>query len=191
MKKFTSYLFLFTSSFLLSSCTAEQEFTTWPCRFVYDNSIHLDQTLATATNPAITGIFCKITERVQGGTKYLVFENNQGLSSEQRETAEDLRMNLRLGLNGGIIVGFSHFSGFAGYDIQCPNCVRKENNRTNPNYRVNMDSKGIATCSKCKKQYDMNNGGLIINGEEGDKGLERYRNAQTTGPQGTTTIFSE
>ena len=191
MKQLTSYLFLLVSSFFLYSCSADQEFTSWPCRFVYDNSISLDQTLATATNPDITGIFCKITERVQGGVKYLVFENNQGLSSEQRETEKDLRMNLRLGLNGGIIIGFSNFSGFAAYDIQCPNCVRKENNTVNPNYRVVMDNKGIATCSKCQKQYDMNNGGLIIKGEKDDKGLERYRNAHTSGPLGTTTVFSE
>ena len=191
MKSLIAKLLTLTACVLLSSCSAEQEFTTWPCRFVYDNSIHLDQTLATATNPDITATFCKITERVQGGTKYLVFENNQGLSSEQRETAEEQQRNLRLGLNGGIIVGFSHFSGFAAYDIQCPNCVRKENNRSNPNYRVIMDSKGIATCSKCKKQYDMNSGGLILNGEKDDKGLERYRNAHTAGPQGTTTVFSE
>lgn len=190
MKKLFLLPFLFTL-LLLTGCTAEQEFTSWPCRFVYDNSIHLDQTLATATNADITGIFCKITERVQGGVKFLVFENNQGLSSEQRETAEDLQRNFRLGLNGGIIVGYSHFSGFAAYDIQCPNCVYKENNRTNPNYRVTMDNKGIATCSKCKKQYDMNNGGLIVNGEEGDSGLERYRNAHTSGPMGTITVLSE
>jgi hypothetical protein len=37
----------------------------------------------------------------------------------------------------------------------------------------------------------MNNGGLIINGEKEDKGLERYRNAHTSGPLGTTTVFSE
>ena len=190
MKKLFLLPFLFTL-LLLTGCGAEQEYSSWPCRFIYDNSIHLDQTLATATNPVVTGIFCKITERVQGGIKYFVFENNQGLSSEQRETAEDLRMNLRLGLNGGIIVGFSNFNGFAAYDIQCPNCVRKENNRVNPNYPVKMDSKGIATCTKCGKQYDMNSGGLIVNGQEGDKGLERYRNAQTSGPQGTLSVFSE
>jgi uncharacterized Zn-finger protein len=193
MKKFISNLFLLTSSFLLSSCGAEQEFTSWPCRFIYDNSIHLDQTLATATNSASSGIFCKITQTVKGGTKYLVFENNQGLSSTQIETATEIRSNLRLGLNNGIIVGFQNFGGFVAYDIQCINCVYKENNFSNPNYRLTMDQKGtgIATCSKCGKQYDLNNGGLIVNGEQGDRSLQPYRNAQTSGPQGVTTVLSE
>ena len=81
MKQLTSYLFLLVSSFFLYSCSADQEFTSWPCRFVYDNSISLDQTLATATNPDITGIFCKITEahikecrfngyQIQNGIRY-------------------------------------------------------------------------------------------------------------------------
>ena len=193
MKKLISYIFLLTSSILLSSCGAEQAFTTWPCRFIYDNSIHLDQTLATATNPASAGIFCKITETSRGGAKYLVFENNQALSSTQIETATELRSNLRLGLNNGIIVGFQTFGGFTAYDIQCINCVEKENNYSSPSYRLTMDKKGmgIATCSNCGRQYDLNNGGLITNGEKGDKSLQPYRNAQTSGPQGVTTVFSE
>ena len=38
-----------------------------------------------------------------------------------------------LGINNGIIVGFQVLNtqpngGFVAYDVQCPNCVRKENN---------------------------------------------------------------
>lgn len=177
----------------LSGCEGENEFTTWSCRFVYDNAIHLDQTLATATNPNIMGIFCKVTEEVRGGTKYLVFENNQGLSSKQIETAEELRYNMRIGLNNGIVIGHQNDGVFVAYDLQCPNCVRKENNMISPNYPIRLDDKGtgIATCSKCGKKYDLNSGGLIQNGGEGDKGLERYRNANTQGPQGRTTVLSQ
>lgn len=178
---------------LLMGCEAESEFTSWDCYFVYDNSIHLDQVLASAANPAISGIFCKITEESQGGSRYLIFDNNQGASSRQRETAQDLRYNLRIGLNNGIIIGVQNFGGFAAYDLQCPNCVRKENNTVNPNYRLTLDTKGsgIATCPKCSNRYDLNNGGLIVEGKEGDKGLERYRNAHTSGPNGTITVFSK
>ena len=179
---------------LLTSCSANQEYTSWPCRFVYDNSIHLDQTLATATNVASPGIFCLITMEAHGGTTYLHFSNNQGLSSQLPLTAAELRNNLRLGLNNGIIVGVQNFGGFTAYDVQCPNCVRGEGNLTTPNYRIVMDKKGtgIATCAKCDRQYDLNNGGLLVNGgKQGDTSLERYRNAHTAGPQGITTIFSE
>ena len=178
---------------LLVGCEAENEFTSWRCRFIYDNSLHLDLTLASAANPSISGIFCKITEESQGGTKYLVFENNQGATSRQQETAQDLRSNLRLGLNNGIIIGVQNFGGFTAYDLQCPNCVRRENNTINPNYQLILDKKGsgIVSFSKCGNRYDMNSGGVVVEGKEGDKGLERYRNAKTSGPNGTITVLSE
>lgn len=165
---------------LLSGCSsAEQEYTTWPCRFAYDNSIHLDATLSTSLNAGSRGVFCLITEQAQKGKKYLRFQDNNGSSSEQPESEEEKMAKFILGLNNGIIVGFQTLitepnGGFAGYDVQCPNCVRNENNSINPNYRVSMDSKGIATCPKCKKTYDLNNGGLVTNGAEGDTGLQKY-----------------
>ena len=41
-----------------------------------------------------------------------------------------------------------------------------------PAYRLVMDTKGsgIVSCSKCGDKYDLNNGGLIVEGKEGDKG---------------------
>ena len=197
MKKLFFLPFYLFTLLLLTGCGAEQEYSSWPCRFIYDNSIHLDATLATAMNHSSRGVFCKITVSSTGGVKYYNFVNNDGLSSQQRETALEKEGNYRLGLNEGIIVGFQTLNteggngGFAAYDLQCPNCVRKENNTANPNYPVKMDSKGLATCTKCGKQYDLNNGGLILNGEKGDVGLQRYRRASVTGPQGTLSVFSE
>ena len=163
---------------LLSGCSgAEAEYSTWPCRFAFDR---LNPTLATSLNAGSRGVFCLITEQVQKGRKYLLFQNNIGLTSEpEPETAEEVQAKFILGLNNGIIVGFQTlitepYGGFVAYDVQCPNCVRNENNTINPNYRVTMDTKGIATCPKCKKTYDMNNGGIITNGGEGDTGLEKY-----------------
>ena len=195
MKKSLLPLYLF-ALLLLTGCGAEQEYSSWPCRFIYDNSIHLDATLSTAMNYSSRGVFCKITESSSGGVKYYHFTNSDGMSSQQRATAVEQENHYRLGLNEGIIVGFQTLNaedgngGFAAYDLQCPNCVRRENNMVSPNYPVKMDSKGIATCTKCSKQYDLNNGGLILNGEKGDVGLERYRRASATGPQGTLSVFS-
>lgn len=181
MNKLTSYLLLLASCFLLSSCGAEQEYSSWSCRFIFNNGTYLDQTLGAAINPTITGIFCKVTEQSRGGTRYLIFENNQGASSQHQMMAEELRQNLRIGQNNGIIVGVQNFDGFTAYDLQCPNCARRENNYVTPYYPVTLDKKGsgIVTCSKCGDQYDLNNGGLLVKGQEGDKGLERYRNART------------
>jgi hypothetical protein len=181
--------------FFLTSCQADNEYSLWPCRFAYDNSLHLDATLASALDVNSPGIFCKISESSQAGVKYLVFENNHRQKTSLGETEEEKRAEYILGLNNGIIVGFQNgvrdeFGNaiFTAYDIQCPNCVRREGNTTNPNYGVSMSETGIATCQKCGKKYDMNNGGVVQNGEEGDKGLEKYA-ASTTGPLGHVSVF--
>ncbi len=168
----------------LMGCKAEGEYSTWPCRFDYDNAIHQDQTLATAMNADSRGVFCKISE----SGVYYTFQNNQNMKSQQPKTAEETQRNYVLGVNNGIIVGFQTFNttpygGFVAYDAQCPNCVRNTNNYLNPKFPLSMSTSGIASCSKCGKKYDLNNGGIIQNGEEGDVGLEKYL-ASSTGPLG-------
>jgi len=175
-------------------CQAEQEFSTWPCRFSYDNSVYLDNTLASAMNNASRGVFCHISEESRGGALYLNFVSNNGESSQKVETAMERQAGYILGLNNGIIVGFQTlitdgaYGGFVGYDAQCPNCVRNFNNYINPTFPVRMSSTGIATCSKCGLKYDLNNGGIVQNGGEGDTGLEKYV-AITQGPFGYISVF--
>ncbi|MBQ7419683.1 MAG: hypothetical protein IJV17_02955 [Prevotella sp.] len=195
-KHLTSSLFLLTSSlFLLVSCGAEQAYSSWSCRFIFNNANYLDQTLAAAINPIIPGIFCKVTSESRGGTQYLIFENNQGATSRHQMMAEELRQNLRIGQNNGIIVGVQSLGDqtFTAYDLQCPNCARREGNMTTPHYPVTLDTKGsaIVTCNKCGDRYDLNNGGLLIEGQEGDKALERYRHATTEGPNGRVVVLSQ
>lgn len=182
------------SFWLLTSCKADEEYSTHACRFSYNNMIHNDATLASALDANSRGVFCLISEKTRAGARYLVFESSLGMKSEQIETAEEVEAKFILGLNNGIIVGFQTLNtdgvngGFVGYDVQCPNCVRRENNTVNPNYRVTMESSGIATCGKCGKKYDMNNGGIVQNGEEDDCGLDKYV-ASTTGPFGVVSVF--
>ena len=193
MRRPFPYLLPLAICLLLGACSAENEFSTWPCRFAYDNSINQDATLATAMDANSRGVFCQITESSRGGVKYLSFVNNQGEHSQVRETAMEQQANFILGLNNGIIVGYQTLvtdgfgAGFAAYDVQCPNCVRATGNDISPNYRIVMSQTGVATCSKCGKQYDLNFGGIILNGEKGDKGLEKYR-AATSGPLGLITV---
>ena len=182
------------SCWLLTSCKADDEYSTHACRFSYNNMIHNDPTLASALEANSRGVFCLISEHIRAGVHYIAFENNLGQTSKQQETAEEVEAKFILGLNNGIIVGFQTLNtegpngGFVGYDVQCPNCVRHFNNTANPNYRVTMESSGIATCSKCGKKYDLNNGGIVQNGDEGDSGLDKYV-ASTTGPFGVVSVF--
>ena len=137
MKRLFSYLLLLTSYLLLFSCSAEGEYSTWPCRFTYDNSLHLDPTLASAMNVDSRGVFCKIWDSSMGGL-VLHFQSNQGSDATHQTVTEMERMsNYILGLNNGIIIGFQTMNtqpngGFVAYDAQCPNCVRRENNYLNP-----------------------------------------------------------
>ena len=185
--------FSFLICLLLASCNADSEYSTWPCRFTYNNSLHLDPTLASAMNIDSRGVFCRIWESSMGGL-VLHFQSNQGGDATHQPVTEmERQSNYILGLNNGIIVGFQTlntqpYGGFVAYDAQCPNCVRKTNNTLNPKFPVSMSPSGIATCSKCGKKYDMNNGGIVTNGGEGDKGLEKYV-AATTGPFGYVSVF--
>ena len=195
MKKLFSYLLPLTSYLLLLSCEADNEYSTWPCRFAYDNSTHQDATLASCMDVNVPGMFCLITESVRGGVKYLNFKSNYNTTSSLAETEAEKRAEYILGLNNGIIVGFQNAvlddfgnARFVAYDVQCPNCVRQSGNTISPNYGVSMDDKGLATCGKCGRRYDLNNGGLLQNGQEGDTGLEKYA-ASTSGPFGHLSVY--
>ena len=89
----SSFTFLiFHFSFLIFvSCEADNEYSTWPCRFAYDNSVHLDATLASAMDVNVPGMFCLITETVQGGVKYLNFKSNHNAVSSLAETEAEKR----------------------------------------------------------------------------------------------------
>ena len=186
MKRLFLYLLPLTTYFLLASCQAEGEYSTWPCRFNYDNSLHLDPTLASAMNIDSRGVFCKIWESSMGGLT-LHFQSNQGGDATHQQVTEiERQSNYILGINNGIIVGFQTMNtspngGFVAYDVQCPNCVRRENNTINPKFPVSMSTSGIATCGKCGKKYDLNNGGIIQNGEEGTRGQPKRHDAKTDG----------
>ena len=196
MKRLFTYLLLLTSYFLLlSSCKADNEYSTWPCRFAYDNGTHQDATLSSCMDVNVPGMFCLITESVRGGVKYLNFKSNYNATSSQIETEAEKRAEYILGLNNGIIVGFQNAvldafgnAVFVAYDMQCPNCVRQSGNTLSPTYGVSMSDKGIATCGKCGRKYDLNSGGILQNGQEGDTGLEKYA-ASTSGPFGHLSVF--
>lgn len=193
--KIFAFLITYILLLIFTSCEAENEYSTWPCRFAYDNGVHQDAALSSCMDVNVPGMFCLITESVRGGVKYLNFKTNHNMTSSQTETEAEKRAEYILGLNNGIIVGFQNAvlddfgnARFVAYDVQCPNCVRQYNNRLSPNYGVSMDDKGIATCGKCGRRYDMNNGGILQNGQEGDTGLEKYA-ASTAGPFGHVSVF--
>lgn len=173
----------------LSACSnALNEYSRRPCYVVIDNTTRVDATLASAMNALSPGIFCIIQKEVKGGASYYHCSNNQGLSSDILWTAIDQRKTIIIGENNGIIIGFGNLDFpaiFYAYDLECPNCFDPDGIpvKSRP---LKMDEKGHATCNVCKRIYDMNNRGYIIQGDQGNP-LTRYP-ASTTGPYGVLAV---
>lgn len=152
------------------------------CRLYFDNAQHNDATLAGGMTPG-SGVFVTIST----SGKQFVFESNQGLNSRVTMTALDERWGFVLGMNGGIIVGYGNSADgtFYAYDRECPNCF-DPNALPVRSHKVEVGEFGIAVCHTCHRRYDLNNGGIVSEGEAGKK-LTRYR-ATTTGPYGRLNV---
>lgn len=174
----------------LYSCdTADSEYSQESCYFVFDNSIHQDPTLASSMNPNAPGTFCRITESQKSGATIFSFANNQGSTSTQTANAIDMQRARKLGQQKGIIVGYGNGDItnpiFYAYDNQCPNCMTTSGLQS---FQLTLADTGIASCVKCGRTYDMNNGGYETSGREGEyTRLIRYR-ATTTGAYGILSV---
>ena len=161
-------------------------FSTYRNNLTIDNSIHQDPVLAGAMNAFSKGIFCRITFSQKTGVKKFIFEDNHGNRSEKPFNAVDERLQSQnhLGMNNGLIVGFTTFGSsapgtaaggdaFVAYDNQCPDCFRYDELPLR-NFPLSLHGNGMASCDNCRRKYDLN---VVGNG------LTRYR-ATTTGSHG-------
>lgn len=171
---------------MLAACDdAEFEYSNYHCNLTIDNAIHKDATLASAMDGNAPGTFCVIGSKTEGGAKYFTFRNNQGATTQSifKAVDERLQSHLHLGLNGRVIVGYGNMdfpAPFYAYDGECPNCFDPDALPMR-SYPLTMSTTGLATCPACKRQYNLNLGGILVNGS--GNGLTQYR-AATTGPTG-------
>lgn len=177
---------------LLSACgeNADFRYSDFHPNLTIDNSLHLDATLASGMNALSPGIFVIVQATNKGGAYYFTFQNNQGLRSEKRFTAIDVRLQnqLHMGMNNGVIVGYGNLDNpsiFFAYDQQCPNCF-DYNVLPMKNFPLAFDGYGYATCRHCNRSYNLNTDGNIVKGQ-GGKPLTRYR-AATTGANGILRV---
>lgn len=179
-------LSLFIAMLGLAACSdADYEYASERCSFYFNNQVYQDITLQSALNPLSPGVFCNIYESSEGGRRFINFANNQGASSRKEPAGEDARRTYVLGVynKSGIIVGYGNLSSPSTlyiYDSQCPNCYAETQTMS---HRLAMDTRGIATCPTCKRQYDLNNRGISASG----KPLMRYRGS-ATGPLGVLIV---
>lgn len=190
MKKRGITLLLLSLLLGLVACgDIQNEFTSKYCFVVFDNMIHPNAVLAGAMTPN-SGIYVRMTLTFKDGARCFLFENNQGQSSITKLNAKDEKWPLVVGQNNSIIVGYSMLETpavFYAFDAECPNCFMSDQMDFR-SYRLQMSSSHVATCNTCKRKYDLGNGGIIIEGENGKK-LDRYI-ANTTGPYGMLSVKS-
>ena len=156
----------------LTGCVEEgytsQKFCNLPARFSFNPVSSVSQ-LYSAVNSM--GQWCTITAT---GTQF-VFANTTG-STPVNRTQVNNYTGFYMGLTG-FIVGLPNipelgtdYSVVTCYDRACRNCY-EEQYVTKP---LTLHANGTATCPKCQRTYDLNNQGIVSQGDPG-KNLYRYR----------------
>ena len=132
--------------------------------FVYDKVSTTDPLYKALTG---AGMFCSIYR--QGGKQYFTspYETTY-------RNLTDLNLYQRYVTINGFIVGLANQTEMGTtvlpllcYDRVCPNCYEEGHN-----YSLALQENGFAYCSRCKRKYNLNDGGLIA---EGDNGLKLIR----------------
>lgn len=114
------------------------------------------------------GMFCKVTFT----TRAYIFTDAFGQSSEIARTALDAYG--RPECVAGFITGMPAIPDMQGrmecvaYDLVCPNCYLDLIERA-----LTFASATTVSCPRCRRTYDLGNGGIVTGGENGQK-LLRY-----------------
>ena len=173
--------------FVTSCGDIQNEYGNFRPYFVYENDVRQNARLAEAMTPN-SGMFCTVRWQFISGAQYYVFTNSDGRTSKSILTDLEIQRRYILGCNNGLIVGYGNLNNppvFYAYDLECPNCFDPQALplKSKP---LQLLAGGIAVCRVCNRRYNLNNSGVIVQGERGRK-LTRYR-AQTTGPYGVLTV---
>ena len=188
MKKVLFFAIITVCMLTVSCGETEHEFSNYHCYFVFDNSIHNNAVAAGAMTP-YSNIFVVVKKKEQmvGNstlTHFLFTEAGSGKTQTSKANGVDMKRTIRIGQNNGIIIGYGNMSDppvFYAYDLECPNCFSADA-WPQRDYYLSLSATGIATCAVCKRQYSLNQAGIIVAGNDGKK-LIRYR-ASTSGPYG-------
>ena len=155
---------------MLGSCSSDDTYSTYSkykASFTYNKVM-----TAEPLRSALTGLgeFCSITL----GTNSVDFKSLTKSYSDPI-TATEMYYQHFVCING-FIVGKSNMPDMKTYDLvivcfdlACPNCHRDDA----VNRSLTLQEGGFAYCTRCKRKYSLNNGGLVTDGDAG-RPLERY-----------------
>lgn len=114
----------------------------------------------------VTGLGQFITVKRKSGTSYEVTDA-QGNIHTHELTDMETRQKFQYGLGGFIIGSPSLKDGeIFAYDWACPTCDMAR-------YRLDINDIGLAACHNCGAVFDLNSGGIPIEGKS--RTLWRYR----------------
>ncbi len=175
MRYRSTYLFLLGIVFsLLIGCEGDAEYTYSPYRAFFRFS---PVTAAPSTLlPALTspGEWCYVT--INGS--YYNFKSATGKTDSYPKTAIE-QYGTTIWFNG-LLVGTPMIPEIGGsfvpvcYDLVCPNCY--ENGGIRRDIRIKDISLAQAICDRCKRVYDLQNSGVVIEGaDEGSSNVKLYR----------------
>ena len=163
-------ILLAVAMLLLGACSSDDSYTAYSrykASFTYDRVMTTTPLKNALTGP---GEFCTITLTTQ---KRLVFQSLT-LSQEVDVTASAVYQ--RFTCLGGFIVGMANvpemnadWLGLVCFDLVCSNCHHDDAINRN----LTLQEGGFAYCSRCKRKYNLNGQGIVVDGETG-RPLERY-----------------
>ena len=158
---------------LLTACKngeTNSKYCSLPARFTMQNTMQAPA-LHTACNNM--GEFCTITVSKDG--KYFVCQGSAKEASQVPIVAETSYSGFYLGLSG-LIVGLPNIPemgmdtpAVVCFDLACPNCYERYY-ITKP---LTIKESGYALCNSCNRTYNLNDCGIVSDGETGRQ-LYRY-----------------
>lgn len=161
MRKSILFILLAVAA-LFMGCSEESPYSGYHANFIFDGTIH-PYNQARSSGQFIC---------VRRGANIGQFRLTDARGNTTVEQIPEIYMQqgvFHYGL-GGLIIGTPSAYGEGAlmvYDWACPNCELEK-------YRVSIDYvMGYATCSKCGVKFDLNSGGIAIEGKSDP--LMRYR----------------
>lgn len=173
-KRISSLLLMATALFVagtsLVACVddVENEYASLRAFFRFTPVTAAPQLYTSVNNP---GQFCSV---IYSSGSYYVFTDAEGNGTQYTLTQLDKYTPLEA--VSGLVIGMPSVPDLSGnfpvvcYDLVCPNCY-SESAITR---RLSFSALTEMECGRCHRKYDLNNGGLVIDGEQGRK-LYRYR----------------
>lgn len=163
-------IFIITAILAVTACSDESSSSGYPVYFSCDASIY--------PYNIVQGLGQYITITRSGGAAYKIryYEGREEVEKTEKLTAIQLQQGTFQYGRGGLIIGTpSAYDGnMWAYDLACPKC-----DLTNRKLSVTQPV-GHAHCTKCNSKYDLNSGGIPIEGDT--RPLWRYKVVQGLPP---------